>query len=167
MKKKYLLYFFVLPIICVIGLYSPAVSGDSHQQKESPYFSNEDIEKYKSPSDYKAAKTRANTAETKKEKAEKTKEQKEKEYWCKRATEYKKKIEKTREDVEETEKKITELEGNPLPGAKSKKALKQLNTKLRKSKKQLRNAERDLGDFENEAHRKGIPPGWLRCQFDW
>lgn len=166
MKKKYLLYFFVLPIICVIGLYCPAVSGDSHQQKESPYFSNEDIEKYKSPSDNKTPKTRAEAVETKK-KAEKTKEQKEKEYWCKRATEYRKEIEKAQEDVEETEKKLAEIEGNPLSGAKSKKALKQLNTKLRKSKKQLRNAERDLSDFENEAHRKGIPPGWLRCQFDW
>lgn len=166
MKKKYLLYFFVLPIICVIGLYSPAVSGDSHQQKESPYFSNEDLEKYKSPSDNKTPKTRAEAVE-KKKKAEKTKEQKEKEYWCKRATEYRKEIEKAQEDVEETEKKLAEIEGNPLPGAKSKKALKQLNTKLRKSKKKLRNAERDLSDFENEAHRKGIPPGWLRCQFDW
>jgi len=164
MKKRHLFYSFILAIICVIGLYSPAVSGDSFQQKESRYFSNEDIEKYKSPSDNKTPKTKA--VETKK-KVEKTKEQKEKEYWCKRATEYKKKIEKAREDVEETEKKLAEIERDPLPDAKGKKALKQLNTKLRKSKKQLRNAEKDLGDFEEEAHKKGIPPGWLRCQFDW
>jgi peptidoglycan hydrolase CwlO-like protein len=99
--------------------------------------------------------------------AEAKKEKEEKEYWCKRATEYRKKIEKAQEDFEETEKKLAELEGNPLPNAKSKKALKQLNSKLRKSKKQLRNAERDLSYFEDEAHRKGIPPGWLRCQFGW
>lgn len=149
--------------ICIAALLSTAATA----QQNTPYFSNEDIEKYKSPSDYNPAKPRVYTAETKKKKAEKTKEQKEKEYWCKRATEYRKKIEKAREDVEETEKKLAELEGNPSPDAKSKKALKQLNTKLKKSKKHLRNAERDLGDFESEAHRKGIPPGWLRCQFDW
>lgn len=163
MKKMHLLYFFVLAIICVIGLYSPAVSGDSRQQKESQYFSNEDIKKYKSPS---GNKIRAEAVETK-NRAEKTKEQKEKEYWCKRATEYRKKIEKAQEDVEEIEKKLAEIEGNPLPDARRKKAIKQLHNKLRKSKKHLRNAERELSDFEDDAHRKGIPPGWPRCQFDW
>ncbi|MDI6727356.1 MAG: hypothetical protein QMD44_00350 [Thermodesulfovibrionales bacterium] len=166
MKKRHLLYFFILSIICIIGLYSPAVSGDSSQQKESQYFSNEDVEKYKSPSGNKTSKTRAEAVETKK-RTEKTKEQKEKEYWCKRATEYKKKIEKAQEDVEGTEKKIAELQGNTLPDAKSKKTIKQLHNKLRKLKKQLRNAEKELSDFEDGAHRKGIPPGWLRCQFDW
>lgn len=152
----------ILLSICIVVLFSTAINA----QQSVPYFSNEDIEKYKSPSDNKTTKIKTEAVETKK-KAEKIKEQKEKEYWCKRATEYKKKIEKAREDVEETEKKLAEIEGNPLPDAKSKKALKQLNSKLKKSKKQLRNAERDLSDFEDEAHRKGIPPGWLRCQFDW
>jgi predicted nucleic acid-binding Zn-ribbon protein len=152
----------ILLAICVVAL----LSTTANAQQSAPYFSNEDIEKYKSPSDYKTYRTKTEAVETKK-KAEKTKEQKEKEYWCKRATEYRKKIEKAQGDVEETEKKLAELEGNTLPGAKSKKALKQLDSKLRKSKKHLRNAERDLSDFEDEAHRKGIPPGWLRCQFDW
>jgi predicted nucleic acid-binding Zn-ribbon protein len=148
--------------ICIATLLTTITNA----QQSAPYFSNKDIEKYKSPSDYRAAKTKTDKPETKK-KAGKTKEQNEKEYWCKRAAEYKKKIEKAKQEVEEIEKKLAELEGNPLPDAKSKKALKQLNSKLRNSKKQFRNAERDLGDFENEAHRKGIPPGWLRCQFDW
>ena len=38
--------------------------------------------------------------------------------------------------------------------------------KITKSKKQLRYAEKDLAEFEGEAHRKEVPPGWLRCQFE-
>jgi hypothetical protein len=30
----------------------------------------------------------------------------------------------------------------------------------------LKAEEQELNDLENEAHRKGVPPGWLRCQFD-
>ena len=41
-----------------------------------------------------------------------------------------------------------------------------LQSRLKKAKDHKSSTERDLKDIENEAHRKGIPPGWLRCQFD-
>jgi hypothetical protein len=35
---------------------------------------------------------------------------------------------------------------------------------LESAKKRLKDADEQLSDVEAEAHRKGIKPGWLRCQ---
>lgn len=155
----------ILTIICITGLFSVTVSGN--QQEKSPYFSNKDIEQYKNPSDDKSSSTKPNKAETRKEEAAKLKEQKEKEYWCKEATKYRKKIEKAQADIKETEKRLSETEGTDLLDAKKKKGIKKSQKDLARAKKQLKEAGRELNKLEDEAHRKGIPPGWLRCQFTW
>ena len=33
--------------------------------------------------------------------------------------------------------------------------------------RKLSEAQRALSDLEDEAHAKGVPPGWVRCNFDW
>lgn len=97
----------------------------------------------------------------------KTKEQKDKEYWCKKATAYREKIEKAQAEIKEAEKRLSETEGTDLLDAKKKKGIKKSQKDLTRAKKQLKEAERELNKLEDEAHRKGIPPGWLRCQFTW
>lgn len=94
-------------------------------------------------------------------------EQKEKEFWCKKAIQHKKKMGKAQDEIKEAEKKLAELEESNLPDAKKKKAVKKTQKDLSDAKKQLKYAERDLSELEDAAHRKGIPPGWLRCQFSW
>ncbi len=138
-------------------------------------FTNQDIEKYKKPSDSEPQSTKIDRTIDKtserREKAEKIKEEREQEYWCKKATVYKRRIEKAQDKVEEAEKELSELQNaEPLTSIQKKRAtekkIKELQKKLERGRKQLKYAERDLSDLEEEAHRKRIPPGWLRCQFE-
>ncbi|BCB95220.1 hypothetical protein JZK55_01420 [Dissulfurispira thermophila] len=166
--------------ICIVTLFSTTINA----QLDAPYFSNEDIEKYKSHSDNKMSETKARTAgspesrrlsgmriETK-EKAEKTRGHKEKEYWCKRATFYKNKIERAESEIAAAEGKLTELKEAALRETGKKRRIieadiKKIEKKLKEIKRKRKENEKDLNRLEDEAHRKNIPSGWLRCQFDW
>lgn len=151
---------FILLLVVSVGLFSGSAFGED--KKEAPVYTNQDIEKYKRPSDSKPGVVRTDKAERKKEKSQKSKEEHEKEYWCKTASSYKKKIEKIKDDIAEAEK---ELSGESSMSLSYKKK-KTIQNKITKSKKQLRYAEKDLAGLEDEAHRKEVPPGWLRCQFE-
>ncbi|MBI5203406.1 MAG: hypothetical protein HZA11_00645 [Nitrospirae bacterium] len=151
---------FILLLVVSVGLFSGSAFGED--KKEAPVYTNQDIEKYKRPSDSKTGVVKTDNAERKKEKSQKSKEEHEKEYWCKTASSYKKKIEKVKDDIAEAEK---ELSGESSMNVSYKKK-KTIQNKITKSKKQLRYAEKDLGGLEDEAHRKEVPPGWLRCQFE-
>ncbi len=128
-------------------------------QKDIPTFTNKDIEQYKTPSDNKSYIKIDTSPSEKKEKAQKAKVNAEKEYWCKKATQYKDIVNRKNETVAELEKELTAEKNTD----KKKKAIEK---KIVLAKKQLKYAERDLGNLESEAHRKGVPPGWLRCQFE-
>ncbi len=149
----------LLPVFLYFLTLSPAVViGDNESlHEESPTFSNKDLEKYKNSSDDAAEsgmdidKRGENIGRAEK------REQREKEYWCKKASLYRKKIDKAEGEMKETEKDRAAAEGRH-----SRTAVK----KLERTKRQLRDAKIDLRDLEDEAHRKGIPPGWLRCQSD-
>lgn len=160
---------FALPFLLLFLV--SAMGEESTVRKETPVFTNQDIEKYKKPSDSKPLRVKTDRTAGKKERAEKIKEGFEKEYWCKKATDYRRRIEKAQDDVREVEKEISELQntGPPTTAKKKKSAeekIKKLQKGLERARKQLRFAERVLSDFEDEAHRKEIPPGWLRCQFE-
>jgi peptidoglycan hydrolase CwlO-like protein len=98
-------------------------------------------------------------------------EKQEREYWCKQGTKHKKNIEKAQQEISDTEKELESLKkeasmeiGNKRTALDKK--IKKTEKKLREAKKELAKREKDLNILENEAHKKGIPPGWLRCQFD-
>lgn len=158
-KSFKLLSCFVM--ISTFGLLPEAVFGENSAavQVDAPYFSNKDVEQYKMPSDNKTTNAKMNKTGTNEEKAKEKKEQQDQEYWCKKATSYKRKVEKSQDEVSEIEK---ELSAEDL----SRKKKVPLEKRLKKAQKQLTYTERDLADFEEEAHRKDIPPGWLRCQFE-
>lgn len=151
---------FILLLVVSIGLFPGFAFGED--KKEAPLYTNQDIEKYKKPSDSKSAAVRTDKTSEKSGKSQKLKEEHEREYWCKTATSYKRKIEKVKDDIAEAEK---ELSGESSMHISYKKK-KTIQNKITKSKKQLRYAEKDLAEFEGEAHRKEVPPGWLRCQFE-
>jgi chromosome segregation ATPase len=152
-------------IVFVYSLFPAPVRCAEPVEDKPRVFSNQDIEKYKGPSDAKATDTKTvfleDGKDSVKDKKKRIAEEHEMEYWCKRASAYKKKIKKADEEVKETEQGIYEGGSNSFRSSK-KTALRQ--KKLEKAKKRLRNAEGDLNDLEDEAHRKGVPPGWLRCQ---
>lgn len=149
-----------LPCFMLLLLFmNPAPIYAESTQKDIPTFTNKDIEQYMTPSDNKSyIKIDASPSE-KKRKARKTKNDAEKEYWCKKATQYKDIVTRKSEAVAELEKELTAEKNTD----KKKKAIEK---KIVFAKKQLKYAERDLENLENEAHRKGVPPGWLRCQFE-
>ena len=157
---------FLFSIFLVNSICCTAVNGDDKPAQGQPQlFTNQDIEKYKDPSDSKTTDTKTVLKEDREEfrndKNQSIREDQEKEYWCKKASAYKKKIKKADDDVKETEKKISE-ENNKSLHAGKKTAL--LQKRLEKARKKVEYAEADLGELEDEAHRKGVPPGWLRCQ---
>lgn len=139
-------------------------AGDSSSQKETPVYTNQDVEKYKKTSDSEPQSTKIDRTVEKsserREKTEKIKEEREQEYWCKKATQYRKNIDKIKEEISETEKTLSGESGEKL-SHKKKKGLKK---NLERNNKKLKYAKQDLFELENEAHRKSIPPGWLRCQ---
>jgi hypothetical protein len=150
----------VLAALSMLGLFSiPAMGENDPMQQDVPYFSNEDIERYRMPSDNKAPEKSVNGAETAQEKAREKKEQLDQETWCKKANSYKKKIERAQDDISEIEKEFSAEKVSP----KKKVAL---DKKLKKAEKKKEYAEKDFADLEEEAWRKDVPPGWLRCQFE-
>jgi len=153
-------------VVFVFSMFADPVNGaESSAQEQPQVFDNQDIEKYSSPSDAKTkdAKTvlREDREESLKDKKKSIAEEHEMEYWCKRASAYKKKIKKADEDVKETEEKISEESGKGLHAGKKTSLLQK---RLEKARKKVQDAGEDLGELEDEAHRKGVPPGWLRCQ---
>jgi hypothetical protein len=143
-------------------LFSVSARGeDGTVQKETPTFTNQDIEKYKKPSDSEPLPVKTDRTAENRGKLLKAKEQHEKEYWCKTATRHKKKIEKAQEDIAEAEKGLSGEDG-PL----SYKKRSALQNRLKNAKRRLKYEEKELAEIEDEAYRKGVPPGWVRCQFE-
>ena len=160
----------VMMFLCITGLFIPATVPES--LAESTIYSNQDIEKYKRPADNTARAEKNSRSEAKKEKAGKAAEQQEKEYWCKQATSYKNKMDKAQDEAGKQEKRLAELKdaaGQEI-GKKRKSLEKEISNtqkKLKNAQKQLEDRQKDLDRLEGEAHKKGVPPGWLRCQFTW
>jgi len=155
--------FFSLSIVFIYSLLCTSVHGDDRSLRDQPQlYTNQDIERYKTPSE--VATTAAKSApqeEDREDKKQRIREDHEKDYWCKKASSYKEKIEKADEAVKEIEKKLSEEKSESLRTSKKNTPLQK---RLVKARKQVTAAEKDLDDLEHEAHRKGIPPGWLRCQ---
>lgn len=157
---------FLFTVFLVNSMCCTAVNGAESSVEEQPQiFTNQDIEKYKGPSEPKTTDTntvsREDMERARNDKNQIIREDQEKEYWCKKASAYKKKIKKTDDDVKETEREIAQENSKGSHGGKK---TAQLQKKLEKARKQVVYAEADLGELEDEAHRKGVPPGWLRCQ---
>lgn len=153
-------------ILLFAGL--PAVSSGAQKSEETtPYYTNKDIERYAAPSE--AGRTDAKeekpsgAAVGSKESSEKKETGKAQEYWCKKASSARKTLEKKQERVDETEKEIAERK---QAGTFSGKSARSLEKRREKAVREYRHAEQDFAEIGDEAHRKGIPPGWLRCQFE-
>jgi hypothetical protein len=155
---------------------SGAQSQEISDQPEPQVFSNRDLENYMLQTYDKASGTGTNNSGTLekddiKRKAREIQEQDEQEHWCKKAAAYTKQIEKSKKNVRDSENALSELTNSLLAagGRKRKSIEKEIDKTeqtLKMDKKRLREKEADLAELEGEAHRKGVPPGWLRCQFE-
>ena len=132
--------------------------------EQSNTFSDEDLKSYRHPSDNRPY-VPTIKEETNKDKKTRIDEEREKEWWCEKGTNYTEKVEAAKRNYKEAEKKLDDAKSDTFWGKKGGSKIKSCENKLAKAKKQLEDAEKKLMDFEQKAHRKGIPPGWLRCQF--
>jgi peptidoglycan hydrolase CwlO-like protein len=168
--------FYSLSVAFVYSLFfcSPANCGGSSAQGQPQFFTNEDIARYQTPSDPVAVseqpaqeggkvsgKAAGKGKRQHNEKGKKQKQEHEMEYWCKKDTACNRKIEEEKEAIREIEVEIFETK---TKSSYSHRENARLEKKLEGAKKRLRKAEAELNDLENEAHRKGAKPGWLRCQ---
>jgi len=163
----------VFSIVFVCSMYcSPANCDDRSTQDQPQLYTNEDVERYQTPSDTRTVPeqpvppadrkvSRKDKKQPDKDKKQHNTEEHEMAYWCKKGSAQRNKIEKAGEEVKEAEKELSaESKKNLRSGTKTTK----LQEKLEKARKKHKEAEKDLADLENEAHRKGAKPGWLRCQ---
>ena len=153
-------------MVIMFSLFSAAAHGDDRSVEEQQrVFTNQDIKQYQLPSDAKTKPEKGafqeDPAERRRNEAQRINEAQEMEYWCKKASAYKKKIEKAEEDVKEIEQDISEKSSKNIRTSKNTSSLQK---SLEKARKRLKDSEEDLADLEQEAHRKGAKPGWLRCQ---
>lgn len=144
---------------------SSANCDDRSAQDQPQLYTNEDIGKYQTRSDAKTVPEQPVPQEdrkaNRKDKKQHNMEEHEMEYWCKKAATCNRKIEDEKEAIKEIEDEIFEAK---TKGSYSHKKNATLEKKIESAKKRLRKAESDLNALENEAHRKGAKPGWLRCQ---
>jgi|GEM_PF-1353792 len=162
--EGFVFLFFTSVILVTAFMSSSSYSADSSEQPLS--FSNKDLEPYENSADRKPREPQSpvpKNSEVKKTKAEDSREQKEKEYWCKKAAPQRKKIQQLNEEISEKERELA-VE-NAGTAVRNKKA-RTLDKALAKTRKRLKDAEGMFSDLADEAHRKGVPMGWLRCQFE-
>jgi hypothetical protein len=151
--------FFIFCLIILLACLFPCAGS---AQQDIPTFSNKDLERYKSPTD--EAPVPATRRTVAKRRTAGKDEQREKDYWCNRARAYQKKIDRARDKVKEVEQLASDESGG-LAFTESR-LKKPTRRKYERAKKELKEAERELRYLEEDAHRKDIPPGWLRCQFE-
>lgn len=158
---------FLLFATTILGtVIMPSASYSSGPSERPLFFSNKDLEPYKDtagPATREAQPLESKSPEVKEAKFEDPREQREKEYWCGKATPLRKKVQRLSEETREKERELAEE--NAKGSVRNKKA-QALNKELAKARKNLKNAQEDFSDIADEAHRKGVPQGWLRCQFE-
>jgi hypothetical protein len=126
-------------------------------------YTNEDLEKVGTPQ--KAEETSPNVSdEISNEKKNEAGETQDKEYWCRQGTSINRTISAIKMEIDEVINEYPDKKGQdinnielPNPGSQE---------RLNERKLRLREAEGALSDLEDEARRKGVPSGWLKCNFE-
>ena len=91
-----------------------------------------------------------------------------KEKWCRYGVYYRGRVAAAKAMLKEMETEYSEAETKmrsirrrkPYPTSVS-------QADVRIAKNDVAQAEKELADLEEEAHRNGIPPGWLKCQYSY
>ncbi len=158
--------FLIMTSVVMSFAFTVSISCGADTSQQPLSFSNKELKPYEESADHKtrgAQSTEMKSSEIQKTKAEDTRQQKEEEYWCKKAAPQRKKIQKLKGEIGEKEQELAEENSRSLSGNRKTKAL---DKELSKIRNRLKEAEENFGDLEDEAYRKGVPLGWLRCQFE-
>lgn len=127
-------------------------------------FTDEDLEKYNvAPITQSKSATENSSANTGEKEVQQKKE--DPQLWCNRATELKDRLSSSKLAYSQAvEGKIQADRAYLFVG--SPQAREEAISKISQAEAAVQAAESALRDLEDDAHRQGIPPGWLRCQFE-
>lgn len=161
MKKNILL-------LSALFIFATAVLYNADAADTTKVLTNKDLKKYgatnKENSNDAAAKQES--PPQKNEPSQEPPKEPDKQSWCTKATRLKDRVDEANKKAQEAEKQRNNANmsgsGNPY----SMTPLPSTEENLAKARKDIETAERELADFEQLAYSQGIPPGWLRCQFD-
>jgi hypothetical protein len=158
MMRLYCFFFvYVSALLC-----APTGADDRSSREQPRLFTNQDIGHHEIPPEENTPKNILPAdRDEKKNQRQRLIEEHEMGYWCKKASAYRERIDYADGAVKEIEEEISE-EGRK--SSRSSKQTAQLQKKLEQAKKLFRGSEADLDELEQEAHRRGVNPGWLRCQ---
>lgn len=154
----------VLVLLLFPGVGAAESGNVPNENEKTPVFREGDLKRYTGPEhdqSFEGVKRRSSTK--KDSSATRDRETKERDRWCRQAAKLKRRIEQAGAEVKELKSSLREAE---QAGEGSKKEVARLKKRLEKARHSLREEEEELGFLEEEAHRKGVPPGWLRCQAD-
>jgi hypothetical protein len=145
-------------IVLTIG--SQARAGDAQ------VYTNDDLEPYKRQYESEKKVTLQDERKEKHSKASgRFRHVDQQEYWCKRGTAAQEKVDRAKEKLVKAEEYSSEMRSKEFRKRRYGPKGATPEQKLEKAKEALQSAERAYRKIDDEAHRKGIPPGWLRCQF--
>ena len=133
--------------------------GDAFAEHTGPgKYNNEDLNKFETPrTDVKTAPDVSDKISD--EKKSEDLETQDREEWCRRGAPILRAISEAQNEIEELNSALSK-EGQEVLSESRKEGRR--DSAMRK----LREAEKALDDLDEEAHAKGVPPGWIRCNFD-
>ena len=157
--KKLIMLVIVPVIIGGILCYDTAFAEHTGPGK----YINEDLEKFGTPNKN-GVETAPNVSDKiSDEKKSEDRETQDKEYWCRQGTTINRTISGIKMEIDKILDEYPDMKGKdidkielPNPGSQERLNVRRLN---------LREAEGRLSDLEDEAHRKGVPAGWIKCNF--
>jgi hypothetical protein len=123
-------------------------------------YSNEDLEKYETPGNT-AGKPAPNVSDKEKSRDGETQER---ENWCSQGTALNRTISEAKKEIDVILDKFPEKKGEDIDTMELSDGV--LQERLNMNRRKLREAESALRDLEEQAYRKGVPPGWVRCNFE-
>ena len=135
--------------------------GDAFAEHTGPgKYTNEDLNKYETPNrtDEKTAPNVSDKISS--EKKSEGLETQDRDDWCRRGTPVIRAISEAQNEIEELNSELSQ-EGQEVLSESRQQGRR--DSAMRK----LSEAQRALSDLEDEAHAKGVPVGWVRCNFDW
>jgi hypothetical protein len=154
--KKLVLLVSIPALIGVLFCYS----GDAFAEHTGPgKYTNEDLNKYETPGST-DVKTAPNVPDkTSNEKKSDDLETQDRDAWCRRGTPFLRAISEAQDEIDALNSEFSK-EGQEVLSESRKEGRRDSATR------KLREAESALSDLEDEAHEKGVPVGWVRCNFN-
>ena len=133
--------------------------GDAFAEHTGPgKYNNKDLNKYETPgTDVKTAPDVSDKISD--EKKSEDLETQDREEWCRRGAPILRAISEAQNEIEELNSALSKEGQEVLAESRQE---ERRDSAMRK----LREAEEALGYLDDEAHAKGVPPGWIRCNFD-